>query len=638
MPVAIGTEGKDPRPPALSPARVEWLQGQPVSQDLQLAYTSPEKSCEKANQVFVVQNRLPERFGSLEAAESFVVAEAGFGAGLNFLLTWQAWLAAAPPDGAVLHFVSIEPQPLSLADLRQACRLWPELAALSEQLLDNYPALTSGLHRIAFANGQVRLSLFFGPPLNALQNLTFTADAWFLDRFAADRDPELWSRPVVQAMATHCRNTTTATVRDSTDQVGRFLSDAGFTMSKIPVVAGQDAILAGGFTRTGYGNLTEQSDAQGDTVIIGAGIAGALLARNLAERGRSVTVMDAGTASAAGASGNRQGALYVKLGVDFNQQSELALSALLHSQRFYAASCPGQWHPTGLLQMTWSEHEADRQRRFQARNNYPRELVRPVDKTEASELAGTEVPAGGLWYPNCGWLEPENLCRHLLDHPRIQVRFGFRVTRFMPCNGRWYLSGTSSPAVSCDRIVFCTGHETPELISAFGEFRLKPIRGQVTSLPESEIKAPKAVICGSRYLNPAFEGQCLTGATFDLHDSSPWLSPQSHGENLQQLQDNIPNIWANRMPAADNLGGRVAFRCTTHDYQPVAGPLRDRRGNELDSVGVFTGLGSKGLAYAPLLAEYLADRMTGQPHALPKSLAQRLAPERCRRVSKAFSA
>jgi len=43
---------------------------------------------------------------------------------------------------------------------------------------------------------------------------------------------------------------------------------------------------------------------------------------------------------------------------------------------------------------------------------------------------------------------------------------------------------------------------------------------------------------------------------------------------------------------------------------------------------MFTGLGSKGLTYAPLLAEYLADRMCRQPAALPDALAHRLRVER----------
>jgi tRNA 5-methylaminomethyl-2-thiouridine biosynthesis bifunctional protein len=77
------------------------------------------------------------------------------------------------------------------------------------------------------------------------------------------------------------------------------------------------------------------------------------------------------------------------------------------------------------------------------------------------------------------------------------------------------------------------------------------------------------------------------------------------------------------------LEGKVAFRCTTHDYQPVAGPLADQEGRTLEGIDLFTGLGSKGLTYAPLLAEYLADRITHQPLCLPISLTMRVATRRC---------
>jgi tRNA 5-methylaminomethyl-2-thiouridine biosynthesis bifunctional protein len=76
------------------------------------------------------------------------------------------------------------------------------------------------------------------------------------------------------------------------------------------------------------------------------------------------------------------------------------------------------------------------------------------------------------------------------------------------------------------------------------------------------------------------------------------------------------------------LDGRVCFRCTTHDYQPVAGVVQQ---GEQPALTLFTGLGSKGLSYAPLLAEFLADRLSGQPEALPLSLSARLNSQRCRR-------
>ena len=86
-----------------------------------------------------------------------------------------------------------------------------------------------------------------------------------------------------------------------------------------------------------------------------------------------------------------------------------------------------------------------------------------------------------------------------------------------------------------------------------------------------------------------------------------------------------------------NLDGRVAFRCTTHDYQPVAGPVFNGQDNELEGLFLLTGLGSKGLTYAPVLAEYLADRLTEQPACLPAKLARRLETRRLYQTAMAIS-
>ena len=95
----------------------------------------------------------------------------------------------------------------------------------------------------------------------------------------------------------------------------------------------------------------------------------------------------------------------------------------------------------------------------------------------------------------------------------------------------------------------------------------------------------------------------------------------------------VPNILSESMATGDlpaQLAGRVGFRCTTHDYQPVAGPLCDSQGLEVEGLYLLTGMGSKGLTYAPLLAEFVADQLTGQPCALPMSLAKRVATGRMR--------
>lgn len=619
---------------SIASANLVWRDGVPESADFGDVYFSRDNGLDETRYVFLQHNRIEERFRGLRSGDSFVIAETGFGTGLNFLAAWQAWRNSNPPDDAVLHFVSVERFPLTPQDLLQAHALWPELAELADQLQAHYPPLVHGTHRLLLDGGRVRLTLFFGDALDGWRDLEFTADAWFLDGFAPSLNPELWVDELVTAVSRHSRPGTTVATFTAVGRVRRALIAAGFDMAKVPGFGRKREMLAGHYPQpepcSGNGPAGPAYEGEQRTVpvvIVGAGIAGSLLARNLAERGRKVRVIDAGATPASGASGNRQGALYVKLGVEYNDQTRLALSALLYGQRYYRRFTGKAWFPTGVLQLAHSDLERQRQQKFIDRNSYPSVILRPIDQAEASRVSGLAVPSGGLWFARSGWLKPAELCQELLDHPSISVHFGINLSAIVQSGNSWQLQADNHEAIEAEQVVLCTGHRTPELLPANASYRFKPIRGQVTLLSANTIMPPNCVICGNRYLNPADGGQCLTGATFDLNDTNPDLDPASEQENLDELDSMLPGLLRT---TPKSLPGRVGFRCTTHDYQPVVGTLVDNTGKQVRSFQLFTGLGSKGLSYAPILAEHLADCLTGQPQALPKPLQRRIRPERCR--------
>lgn len=616
------------RPPAIEPAELVWRDGIPESARFGDVYFSRDNGLEESRYVFLNHNDLPHRFREVSPQDAFVIAETGFGTGLNFLAAWQAWREHRPDNGSVLHFISAERYPLTRDDLKRALDLWPELAPLAAELQAHYPPLVRGTHRLVLDEGRVRLTLYFGDVLDAWEALSFSADAWFLDGFAPALNPDMWLDRAIALIRQHSRPGTTLATFTAVGRIRRAFEAEGFEMRKTPGYGRKRDMIAGVMSGTVSGHSPV---ASGTVAIIGAGIAGTLLARNLASRGVAVTLIDGEDHAGNAASGNLQGALYVKLGVEFNAQTELALSALTFSQRAYEPYRGTFWHPSGLLQLAWNLQEADRQARFLDRNQYPEEILYPVDAATASELTGTPVSTGGLWFPHNGWLSPGRLCSELASHPLIECRFGTRVERLMPCNGKWHLSSCSGADIIADRVVVAAGHKTPELIPLKGEYRFKAIRGQVTHLPEETIRAPKAVICGQKYLNPCQDGLAVTGATFDLHSTDPSVTREGNTENLQQLSDMLPGLFAGDGGKGD-FQGRVGFRCTTHDYQPVAGMMADCNGQSLEGVYLLTGLGSKGLTYAPLLAEYVADRITGQPACLPATLAHSVRPDRmCRR-------
>ncbi|MDO3722052.1 bifunctional tRNA (5-methylaminomethyl-2-thiouridine)(34)-methyltransferase MnmD/FAD-dependent 5-carboxymethylaminomethyl-2-thiouridine(34) oxidoreductase MnmC [Marinobacter sp. chi1] len=614
-------------PPAIEPAEIVWREGVPESSRFGDVYFSRENGLEETRYVFLKHNGLPERFCKVGNGDSFVIAESGFGTGLNFLAAWQAWRDSGPAPFATLHFVSVERYPLTVADLKKSLALWPELKELAEQLLDSYPPLVRGVHRLVLDEGRVRLTLYFGDILDAWNDLTFNADAWFLDGFAPSLNPEMWLEEAIDLIRIHSKPGTTLATFTAVGRIRRALTDAGFAMSKEPGFGRKRDMLAGCLASD---SNPVNDTAHGPIAVIGAGIAGCLLARTLADRGAEVILVDEAEGPGAGASGNLQGATYVKLGVEFNDQAALALSALLFAQRYYRPFFKNFWFPTGLLQLASSPEELQRQQRFLARNGYPPEILRPVDKEEAAELCGVKTQSGGLWFPGSGWLRPGALCTTLAEHPRIKRVFNFSVETLAAQDRHWIISAKNGNQIKCTVPVLCAGHQTASLIPSCHTYRFKSIRGQVSHIRKDLISLPKAVICGQKYLNPGHSGLAVTGATFDIHDENPNPTVESHEQNLSALKDMTPALFEDHEgPLAKELEGRVAFRCTTHDYQPVADKVDDTA-EDKPAPGLFmlTGLGSKGLTYAPLLAEYLADRLLGHPECLPGRLAYRLRSRR----------
>jgi tRNA 5-methylaminomethyl-2-thiouridine biosynthesis bifunctional protein len=584
-------------------------------------------SIETAEDVFLGQNSLADRFADVPDGGQFVVAANDFGDGLSFLAAWRLWQNSNAQSKACLHFIAAEVNPLSQEELTNALSLYPEISGLANELIESYPARIKSVQRLVLDQGRVRLSLCFGDIVTAWQHLEFKADAWFFSNL----NPETWNKHVVAAISEHSKPGSSFAADTDAGHIGRLLAETGFCVSTGHSLNKQQRLLTG--HRPDGDTTAVQPRVHESIGIVGAGIAGCLLANNLAGRGFNVTLIDKAETVAAEASGNRQGALYVKLGVDFNEQTELALSSLLFSQRFYRHFAGNGWHPTGLIQLAYSESEADRQSRFLAKNRYPATVFQPVSAEQASQIAGIDVPHGGLWFPASGWLQPAKICRVLAEHTGVTQRMSFPVQTLAKSGARWDLTSSDGETLTFDRIVLCAGSDTPELIPLKGRYRMKRIRGQITEVPAQNINTPSVVICGPGYVNPAFEGSTLVGATFDLHDPSPGVTKQSDQENLNMLAGLLPAALkpSDVTGITDSTRGRVAFRCTTHDYQPVAGPMKTREGEPLHGVYLFTGLGSKGLTYSPLLAEYLGDLLSGQPTCLPRNLARRLETQRCHR-------
>ena len=229
---------------------IEWREGQPYASEFQDVYFSTDNGLEESRFVFLTQNNLATRFSALNA-ESFTIAETGFGTGLNFLSAWQLWSELAPANSQ-LHFISIEKYPLSIADLSKALAHWPTLHDYSQPLQAQYTQLPTGKHPLSFANGKVLLSLLIGDISEILPQLNTQVDAWFLDGFSPAKNPDMWSSALFLRMAKLAHAQTTFATFTSAGDVRRGLQAAGFQVQKLAGFGKKREMLRGCFV----GNLT----------------------------------------------------------------------------------------------------------------------------------------------------------------------------------------------------------------------------------------------------------------------------------------------------------------------------------------------------------------------------------------------
>ncbi|MEW9902576.1 bifunctional tRNA (5-methylaminomethyl-2-thiouridine)(34)-methyltransferase MnmD/FAD-dependent 5-carboxymethylaminomethyl-2-thiouridine(34) oxidoreductase MnmC [Pseudomonas putida] len=643
----------------LQHAQIDWDdQGRPHSRQYDDVYFSKNEGIEETQHVFLEQNRLRERCAALTPQDCLVIGETGFGTGMNFYCAWQLFAEHAPL-GARLHFVSVEKYPLTREDLARAVQLWPQLEPYWQPLLAQYVAVHGGFQQFSFDHGRVTLTLMVGDALAQLPTLDAQVDVWFLDGFAPAKNPDMWTPELFAQLARLSRPGTTLGTFTTTGWVRRGLIAAGFAMRKVPGIGKKWEVMHGQFQGWPAAQpapaepwYARPAPVQGPrhALVIGAGLAGSATAASLAARGWQVSVLERHDAPAQEASGNPQGVLYLKLSAHGTTLSQMILSGFGYTRRWLQQLQRGQdWDDCGVLQLAFDDKEAQRQAKLA--EAFDSTLLHVLDQAQAESVAGVALPAGGLFYPEGGWVHPPALCQAQLQHPHIELLTHQDVIELRKADGLWQ-AWDGEHLLASAPVVVLAGAAEIRRFEACAELPLKRIRGQITRLPATEAsRALRTVVCAEGYVAPPRGDEHTLGASFDFHNDDLAPTVAEHQGNLALL-DEISTDLAERLNTSvldpAQLQGRAAFRCTSPDYLPIVGPVADAQAFTdayavlakdarqvpdtpcpwLDGLYVNSGHGSRGLITAPLSGELVAAWVCGEPLPLPRAVAQACHPNR----------
>lgn len=618
----------------LTPADLTWdTDGTPRSMRYGDVYHARAGAPEQARHVFLAGNGLPERW---EGRSRFVVLETGFGLGHNFLATWQAW-RDNPRRCDRLVFVSIEGHPVTAEQLAAAHRHSgvPDRAG---ELCHRWPPLTPDIHRLDFDGGRVSLLLVLAEVHEALPQLQLQADAIYLDGFAPERNPAMWTPEVLRQLPRLSATGATAATWSVAAVVRDGLHAAGFDVTKARGYGGKREMTVARFAPR-FSNLPplgRRAGAARHVAVVGARLAGASVARALAREGVQVDLYDAAPAPTlqpyAGLGGLFHGVVHAQ---DGPHALWLRAAALRAQTEFAPAVARGTLPGAmGLLRLEQTLPVEAMRHRLSAQA-LPPQWAQALDGDAVAALCPDAARTPAWFYPGGGWVAPLVWTAQLRDTPGVTVHADTQVQQLAPAGPHWRLHGdTGTVLAEVDAVVLANAGDAPRLC---GEPRWpwQITRGQVDVWPSGTARLPLP-LAGGGYALQLPDGRVLSGATRQAADPDPSPRPGDSRQNLETLRR------LTGLPLSDGVlrqpESLVGWRLQPGDRLPWLGAVpvprvnartvQARQVERIPGLYVAAGLGSRGLTHATLAGEVLAAWMLGLPMPVPTRLLDAVDPAR----------
>lgn len=605
----------------------------PRSEKYDDIYFSAGGGREETRHVFINGNNLPQAWKN---KTSFVIAETGFGTGLNFL-TLEELFNKDPGNCKHIDYISFEKYPLSAEEIKTY--LSPVLGENHtglKALLKNYPLRTPGVHTIEHENGN-RLILVFGDVNETMEKLKTGVNAWFLDGFTPSKNPDIWTDKVFSEMARLTAPEGTFSTYTAAGFVKKGLAKAGFFVERVKGFGQKKHMLNGKIITSGTleGQTEEIKNEKNNDIqriknvaIVGAGLAGTSCAWLLKKHGINSVIFEATNDVAGGASGNAVGIFNPRLSMGRTPQSEFyssAYSLTIKTIKEIQQTNDVKYKQCGTLHLVNSAQKEKRFKNVLDSWGWHTDHMRYLDSDQASIMAKVPVHNEALYLPDSGSVSPADLCAAYSEG--IDVRLGVQlmmndISREKDC---WKVLDKKY-----DAIILACG----EGAKWFEETEWLPVhtvRGQIIQAEDSGFGDDLACnICYGGYISPGESGIHTLGSTFQK-----WLT---HTDATEEDNDEIIGRLREALPEADGgihaVNARAGLRTQAKDHFPIAGAVPDLTSWELGtdkyipSLYLTTAHGSHGIVSSIAAAHLVIDQLLGRIPGMSQPVIDQLNASR----------
>ena len=209
-------------------------------------YFSAHDGFAETQHVFLNGNHLPQAW---QGKDNFIIAETGFGTGLNFLAAWDLFEKNARA-AQTLRFVSVEKYPLHVDEIAEALSPWRDVFAdkldIFLKAMAQAQTQTQTQERVfAQVTPNVSLDVSIGDANDILPQWDMVVDCWFLDGFKPSANPQMWTQLIFDHMFRLTKINGTFATFTAAGFVKRGLHNSGFSVQKIPGFGRKREMLIG---------------------------------------------------------------------------------------------------------------------------------------------------------------------------------------------------------------------------------------------------------------------------------------------------------------------------------------------------------------------------------------------------------
>ncbi len=567
---------------------IDWIEDRLHSNRFHDIYFAQDGPAE-TRRVFIEPANLIER---IRNESVFSIMEFGFGTGLNFLT-----LAQLLSDHRVttrVRYISVDKFPLNTADIARALTPFRTELRLVDGFLNKIPPRIPGWHRRYFSNNRLELILCYNDVVPALDEFLACddvgIDAWFLDGFAPNRNPEMWRPELFEKLHTITKRGGTVTTFSAAGHVRNSLQAAGFQVQRIEGRASQKRHTT--LARV-EGHGFQPTSPPTRARVVGGGLAGATVAQSLARKGVSVELHEREASVGASTSAIPAAIQHPRLSAADTLLALFRVHAYAHAQSllkaYDAVSSIGAVHLpddgmpmerlTGVAELLGDDWIA----------------LLDIDATRELTRQATE----SAWFPRSAVVNGAQLCDELLKHELIHVSTGHE--------GDLNALDDEVPTI------YATGCDIPGQIDEM-PIEAIVIPGQVDAFAVSGTDNPiHHVVAHNGYIAPRRD-VLFAGSTYEYR---PWAKGEATRTNKARIEYLLRGV---------DLELQAVFRAdrvVSSDRLPIVGEVASHR-------WVSWAHGSGGTITAPFAAELIASSILKEIPAGSPEIPRLLYPDRFR--------